>query len=223
MAFSFPVFNKLFSADELGDIGQSEISDGSGNTDFQDNVMIYNENFGNALDTTYEWVETINGASTAATSDGILTLTGGALVNNAISEKNTGFSINVSGKQKKVRLKTYMSYSGSSYVTDYFGFVSASNFAVYFLKTAAGSWAGYIMDEATNEYQTANFAVSDGAYHTWEIVFNSNRADFYVDGVKKGTLNGNISVADCSLIFNCGRSMVFNIDWARVWEINIPR
>jgi hypothetical protein len=225
MAFQFTAIdwdNGLEVIDD-GIVGQSQITDGSGNTDYRDTTLIYNENFGSALDTTNEWTETINGTSTKATSAGILTLTGGALVNNAITEKNNGFSVNVSGKTKKIRLKVNMNYTGTLYAQDYFGFQSGSNFAVYFLKTAAGSWAGYIMDESTNEYQTSNFAVSSSTYHEWEIIFNSNRAEFFIDGVRKGYLNGNISVASCNLLFNCGRSQTFGIDWVRVWETLLPQ
>ena len=218
----FEAFDDEEGVNDFGLIGQSRISDGSANTDFQDNVLIYNENFGRTIDiaANSEWTETLVGGSTQTQTSGILTLTAVT----SISEKNNGFQINVAGKNKKIRLKTNLKYTGAgSSTASYLGFQSASNFAIYFLKTGASTWAGYIMDEATNEYQTANFTVSASAYHEWEIIFNSNRADFYIDGVLKGTLNGNISVANCNLVFFAAVSVVFDIDWVRVWEAVVPK
>ena len=213
-------FDSEEGVNDFGLIGQSRISDGSANTDFQDNVLIYNENFGRAIDTTDEWTEALAGVSTKAQTGGILTLTGGPLLNDFISEKNNGFIVNVAGKSKKIRLKMRMKYSAN---ICYFGFQSITNYVLYFIKGGATTWNGYIMDEDTNEYTTVNFSVSKNVYHDWEIIFNSNRADFYVDGVLVGFLNGNISVADTNLILLSGQSNVMDIDYVRVWEAVVPK
>jgi len=41
-------------------------------------------------------------------------------------------------------------------------------------KTAAGSWA------------SANFAITEGDYHTYEIRWNASKLEFYIDGVEQG-------------------------------------
>lgn len=226
-AFDFDVdFESDFDVEEFGLIGQSLITDASGNRQFEDSVLIYNENFGQDLDTTKEWGETVN-AGTKSITNGVLKLNGTLMTGQYIEERNKSFTVTVDSKTKKFRAKFKVFYTAQSH-NSYFGFEAVSgNYKIIFLKDDSGAndnWSGYILGEDLTEYSTADFSVTRQAWHTFEIIWNFERADFYVDGVKKGSIVGQTSTVDTNLYLACrGPEVNLQFDYIRVWEINVPK
>lgn len=214
-------FNGI-SSDDFGLVGQSSISDGAGVTSYEDSVLIYNENFG-TFDTTTEWAETNLGGGTQTHTGGVLKLV-------QMQEVNNSLSVNVTGKTKKIRVIFNSQYLANNGDDSYFGMSSQTDggsYAIYFMKGlgADDNWTGYVMDENSDEYETAAFSVSKSIYHNFEIRFNSNRTDFLVDGVNKGTINGNIPVNTNMKVFlrMQGAAKEHDFNWIRLWEITIPK